>query len=327
MIHIDRMRSGDVLVTCSVSGGKDSTATALHLREMGIPYRAVFADTGWESDETYRYIDDVLQAAIGPIETVHAQIVVPDAVAHLVAEVETVLGRPSPMVRRILAYATFPTRKMRWCTDDLKTGPIRTWHHRLMEDGRTVVSAIGVRADESEARSKYPEWQISPGLDVITWSPILTWTLPDVVAILGRHGVPPNPLYLRGAGRVGCWPCVMARKEEYALLRHDERRVEALRLLERFVGDLAEARAEARGTTLEARGHKRPAWYWGVPDKRKGALGILPPIDRVLEWAATGAGGRQGDMFRDDTLAREGCARWGMCETARDAAVAALEGA
>ena len=37
----------------SVSGGKDSTATWLRLRESGIECRAVFADTGWEAPETY----------------------------------------------------------------------------------------------------------------------------------------------------------------------------------------------------------------------------------------------------------------------------------
>jgi 3'-phosphoadenosine 5'-phosphosulfate sulfotransferase (PAPS reductase)/FAD synthetase len=35
----------------SASGGKDSTATILAMREAEIPCRYVFADTGWEEPE------------------------------------------------------------------------------------------------------------------------------------------------------------------------------------------------------------------------------------------------------------------------------------
>ena len=43
----------DLPVVASVSGGKDSTALILALREAGIPARYVFADTLWEAQETY----------------------------------------------------------------------------------------------------------------------------------------------------------------------------------------------------------------------------------------------------------------------------------
>jgi 3'-phosphoadenosine 5'-phosphosulfate sulfotransferase (PAPS reductase)/FAD synthetase len=38
-------------VIASVSGGKDSTALILALREAEIPARYVFADTGWEAPD------------------------------------------------------------------------------------------------------------------------------------------------------------------------------------------------------------------------------------------------------------------------------------
>jgi 3'-phosphoadenosine 5'-phosphosulfate sulfotransferase (PAPS reductase)/FAD synthetase len=62
----------------SLSGGKDSTATYLHLLEQGVfdkveqaggQVRRVFADTGWELDETYAYLD-VLADRFGPIDRV-----------------------------------------------------------------------------------------------------------------------------------------------------------------------------------------------------------------------------------------------------------------
>ena len=40
----------------SVSGGKDSTAVMLYLREKGISFTPVFCDTGWEHPITYDYL-------------------------------------------------------------------------------------------------------------------------------------------------------------------------------------------------------------------------------------------------------------------------------
>ena len=52
----------DKLIVVSVSGGKDSTAMCLHLFEQGYDkddFVRVFADTGWESEETYRYLKEI----------------------------------------------------------------------------------------------------------------------------------------------------------------------------------------------------------------------------------------------------------------------------
>lgn len=111
----------------SVSGGKDSTAAALHLREQGIPFRAVFFDTGWESPITYRYLRDVVPGAIGVTPTWHRRL--PDLSPRLeeIAEsVEAVLGLPigpfgdrkSAMVRWSLRKGMFPSRTKRWCTTE-----------------------------------------------------------------------------------------------------------------------------------------------------------------------------------------------------------------
>lgn len=324
MIQVERMRSGAVSVTCSVSGGKDSAATALYLRELSIPYRAVFADTGWESEETYTYIAEVLQPAIGPIETVRADIQVQPERMALVEEVEAILGiSPSAMVRACVREAAFPSHAAKFCTRMLKIAPIRDFHHRMMEvDTRTIVSCVGIRASESEARSHYPEWEVDAGLDVIRWSPILSWTEQEVADIHRRHRIPPNPMYLRGAPRVGCHPCIHARKSQFALL--DARRVDAIRRLEAGLLALAEVAGRGPGTSYtDRRGREvvRHAPTWAAGDGRTPtALPRNPPIDVVMAWAEGTVGdigvwaSDRVDGLDSDDQASGGCARWGLCE-------------
>ena len=41
------------------SGGKDSLAVCLFLKENNISFVPVFANTGWEHEQTYEYIKDL----------------------------------------------------------------------------------------------------------------------------------------------------------------------------------------------------------------------------------------------------------------------------
>lgn len=67
-----------------------------------------------------------------------------------------------------------------------------------------------------------PEWERSSTFDCEVWRPILSWTEQQVVDIHRRHGLPPHPLYLLGAERVGCWPCIYVRKAEMCLIVEKE---------------------------------------------------------------------------------------------------------
>ena len=55
-------------VVCSISGGKDSTAMALLLKEAEIPFVSVHLDTSWEHPLTEEYVRDYLPTVIGPIQ-------------------------------------------------------------------------------------------------------------------------------------------------------------------------------------------------------------------------------------------------------------------
>lgn len=260
----------------SMSGGKDSLATALALREADIPCRYVFADTGWEAPETYEYL--------GTIER------------HLGITIDRV-GWPGGFAERAVKEALFPHGKAGWCTRELKVKPLRRYHRRVAKELDTdTVSVVGIRADESPKRALIErEFEYDEGWGGYVWRPILAWAVADVLAIHHRHGVPVNPLYLAGHSRVGCFPCRNADKATLELWSrtHPE-------MADR-VRDLEARVTEAR----HAKGHSGIATMF--------ADGAAPmPIDEVLAWSRTSRGGVQLKLLQQDP--DSGCFRWGLCE-------------
>lgn len=281
--------SGPIYIL-SLSGGKDSAAASLYLHEQGIEHRRVFADTGWEHKDTLAYIRDVLEPQLGPIDVVQ--------------------NKRGGMVELIEHWDMFPSGFRRWCTRELKVKPLNDYIFGLIaETGRPAISVVGVRAGESHKRSTLPEWDgyVEKRGQYDIWRPLIAWTEEQVIEAHHRHNVPPNPLYLAGASRVGCWPCIYARKKEIRLVADtDPKRIELIERLEARVSDAATKRhgEPKERTFFQARG---PASHGGKD--------AFMPIRKVVEWSRTSAGGVQYEMFPppDD----EGCLRWGMCERAK----------
>jgi len=270
-------------VVASVSGGKDSTAMILALRESGIEARHVFADTKWEAPETYEYID-TLRSKLG----ITIDVVCSD-------------GMPEKVRKR----AVFPARMQRWCTGELKINPLRKYHDAIEATGVETVSVMGIRADESVSRSKMSEVQDDDEWGGWVWRPLLKWSIEDTISIHHRHGIPLNPLYLRGHDRVGCYPCIFSRKSEIDLIaKHAPWRIDEIRELER---ETTATRAERNAVEPERYKYEHSTFFQ-TRDPREPHMGI----DRIVEWAGTTRGGKQLPLLVEPP--QGGCMRWGICE-------------
>ena len=322
---VEHLPEGCQLVL-SASGGKDSTALGVAFRRLGLPFRAVFANTGWEHPLTLAYVREVLPELLGvPVAEVTVEIPLAGELEGLARQFEDRLGFYSPMVRRILRHAMFPSRTMKWCTQELKLLPIAQWVDALPTD---PVMVTGIRAEESQDRAKFPVWEeqvvdLKPSFtrryqSVQThWRPALHWTWQQVRDVL-VEAASTNPLYLAGAERVGCWPCINSRRRDLRLLAQDPARVGLLRDLEAEVERIARAAGRIEPDQSPPRFFQA---LYTPPDDAGQRHAPCWPIDDAIAWAKgqprqiypTGTGfAQQQELF---WAAGDGCRRWGLCPT------------
>ncbi len=275
----DREKLEGSEVVASVSGGKDSAALSLWLTEQGVEHHRVFADTQWEHPATPEYVRGVLTEKLGPIHEV---------------------GDPLGMEGLVKKKGMFPSRLRRWCTEKLKVNPIK----EFLKDFDDPVNAVGIRAAESKARATMTRWEEWPAADCEVWRPLIEWTVEDVIEIHTEHGLRPNPLYLMGAERVGCWPCIFSRKSEVKMIADtDPERIAYIRELEKEATEISQARRAEKGK--EPLGW--PKTFFSIVPGRE------PGIDGQVKWSRTDRGGKQFPMFpgHDEP---PGCMRWGLCD-------------
>lgn len=310
----------------SMSGGKDSTAMALLAIERGVEnLRLVFADTGHENQQTYDYVD-YLRGKLGrPIDVVKADFTARivgkrewivkhwgnDGVGADEIEAALVALKPTgiPMLDLILWKGRAPSTKAPFCSIELKQEPLREYQQALMVGAQAVVSWQGVRRDESANRASLPErdvefgsWEPEPS-GMLIYRPILDWSVEDVFAMHRKHGVEPNPLYKQGMGRVGCMPCINAKKDELRQIAN------------RFPEEIDRvAQWEALASKTAKRGMCTFFTARGLENKNVNLEehGIWSRVD----WANTARGGRQRDIIHmmEEQEVPVCSSQYGLCE-------------
>ena len=168
-----------------LSGGKDSAALAIYLKDRVPQMEYFFADTDKELPETYEFID----------------------------KLEAFLGKPVARINNERGFdhhlevfgGYLPSSRMRWCTRLLKLRPFEDW---IGDD--PVVSYVGIRADEDR------EGYISTKPNITAVFPFKDdgITKPDVFRILEESGVG-IPEYYKWRSRSGCYFCFFQRKSEW----------------------------------------------------------------------------------------------------------------
>jgi len=168
-----------------LSGGKDSAAMAVYLRDKIPHIEYVFLDTGHELPETYEFLNR-MRAILG----IQIKIINPD--------------RSFEDWLRLKNYY-LPSPQKRWCTQELK---LRPYEKYIGSD--KVYSYIGIRADED--RDGY----ISSKPNIIPKYPFIEdgLVLSDIENLLLNSNLG-MPGYYKWRSRSGCYFCFFQQKIEW----------------------------------------------------------------------------------------------------------------
>lgn len=180
---------------CGISGGKDSSALALYLRDRVPEMEYFFCDTGAELPETYEFL----------------------------TRLEVILGKPIERLNSERGFdhwfevfrGALPSPQMRWCTKVMKIKPIEAWI-----GDEPAISYVAIRADEANRKG-----YISTKPNIESRFPFVEDDVDHdgVMKILDDAGIG-LPDYYEWRTRSGCYFCFYQRKAEWVGLaeRHPE---------------------------------------------------------------------------------------------------------
>ena len=174
----------------SLSGGKDSAALAIYMRDRVAEMEYIFSDTRKELPETYEYLN----------------------------RIEDYLGKKINRLNADLGFdhwyevfgGMIPSNHRRWCTKLLKLKPFEEF---VGDD--TVLNYVGLRADEDR------EGYISHKPNITPVYPFREagLVLRDIEQILQNNGIGMPPYTKWGRSRSGCYFCFYQQKIEWVRLK------------------------------------------------------------------------------------------------------------
>lgn len=289
----------ETTIVCCVSGGKDSTAMILHLRDLDLPnpIRYIHNDTGHEHPITVAYIQE-LRDSLG-------------------IDIEVNKGQYT-FESLAVKKGCFPSTRRRFCTEMLKIVPMKHYlNGKRVVGGEWVqvepeledaVLAVGVRAEESQARARLGEWdEDGKAYDRPVWRPLIAWSAEQVFDIHRAHGVAWNPLYEMGFKRVGCWPCINTSKGQLReSFKRDPELLQRLRQMEERVRETS----KHGGASLFPNDKTPRRFHDGEFVNAKGETVTFASIDGIHAWAMEGED--DPALFDNEPI---GCfSQYGICE-------------
>jgi 3'-phosphoadenosine 5'-phosphosulfate sulfotransferase (PAPS reductase)/FAD synthetase len=211
------------------SGGKDSCAMLAWLCQdkPEVKKHVVLADTGWEHEGVVEWCTEMVNKITA--RTNHAPL-----------KLHVVRNPNKDFFGMVRHRKMFPAPAQRQCTSDLKRGPIQKWIRNNIKD-TTIVSAMGLRAEESAARAKKRPLSRNKSMTnskrtVWDWLPIQDWTEVEVRRYLRELQIPLHPIY-NYLSRFSCQVCIFAGARELAAIeRHNPSAIAKISALEEEIG-------------------------------------------------------------------------------------------
>jgi 3'-phosphoadenosine 5'-phosphosulfate sulfotransferase (PAPS reductase)/FAD synthetase len=208
-------------VAIGVSGGKDSAAAAFattdYLNEMGHqgPRLLIYSDLGRVEWRQSLSVCERLAEHVG-LNLIVVRRDRGDLLDRWQVRWENNVRRYAELscVKLIMPWST---ASMRFCTSELKTAVIS----RALVDrfpGQMILSASGVRRQESRNRARAPVAKVQPKLHSVSrrisgldWHPILNWTTQQVFDYLEQKKFQVHEAYeVYGSSRVSCCFCILS---------------------------------------------------------------------------------------------------------------------
>jgi DNA sulfur modification protein DndC len=182
--RLQQQYGADLAFVVNHSGGKDSTRMLGFVRRKfpDSPTYVVMADTGFEH-----------QRPISAADFAHQRC------AEFGIELVIVRNPRRTYLEMVEQRGMFPSAQYRQCTSDLKRGPIEKYIRSLPH--KVIVNCIGIRAEESNARSGLEPLKLNRSLttrtrSVYNWLPIFDQTLGQVLAWHWVNAIRLHPVYV-----------------------------------------------------------------------------------------------------------------------------------
>ena len=205
-----------------LSGGKDSAALAVYMRDRVPEMEYFFTDTGAEVPETIDFLDRLEGYLQKPIIR---------------------LQNERPFEHLLKLHNNFlPSPRSRWCTREMKIKPFE----RFVGQDRAI-SYVGIRADE------HRDGYISTKPNIEARFPFKEDGIvkEDVFRILAESGLD-LPAYYKWRSRSGCYFCFFQRKSEWiGLLENHPELYEKAKQFEKLNAETGERYTWSQGESLD----------------------------------------------------------------------------